>query len=30
MLTEEIIPLTKQKIPSIVGYDVASNDYTIG
>jgi hypothetical protein len=30
MLTEEIIPLLKQRIPTIVGYDVTSSHYTIG
>src|SRR6266850_6456931 len=30
MLTEELIPLTKQRIPTIVGYDALSNTYTIG
>lgn len=30
MLTEELIPLTKQRIPTIVGYDAWSNTYTIG
>jgi len=30
MSPEEIIPLTKEKIPTIVGYDVPSSRYTIG
>jgi len=30
MSTEEIIPLTTEKIPTIVGYDVTSSRYTIG
>ena len=30
MLTEELIPLTKQRIPTIVGYDTKANSYTIG
>jgi molecular chaperone DnaK (HSP70) len=30
MVTEELIPLTKQRIPPIVGYDAQSNTYTIG
>jgi Fic family protein/molecular chaperone DnaK (HSP70) len=30
MVTEELIPLTKQRIPTIVGYDAPSNTYTIG
>src|SRR5215510_6262263 len=30
MAPEEIIPLTKEKIPTIVGYDVPSSRYTIG
>ena len=30
MLTEELIPLTKQRIPTIVSYDALSNTYPIG
>jgi len=30
MSEEELIPVTKQKIPTIVGFDVRSNTYTIG
>jgi Hsp70 protein len=30
MVPEELIPLTKQRIPTIVGYDTVSGTYTIG
>jgi molecular chaperone DnaK (HSP70) len=30
MVPEELIPLTRQRIPTIVGYDALSNTYTIG
>ncbi len=30
MFDQEIIPLTKHQIPTIVGFDVPSNTYTIG
>jgi hypothetical protein len=30
MAEDEIIPLTKEQIPTIVGFDLQSNTYTIG
>src|SRR6185295_3536208 len=30
MSTDEILPVTKQRIPAILGFDVRSNAYTIG